>query len=380
MQVISDQRAFEAALRGSYVPTVTVDAWYDGRLVAADLPIGSGKVTVDGTRSTAGSVTVNSGSPDVSLVPTRWDSALAPYGSQLHVRSGVRYGSGATQTVSLGWYRIDNSDPNERWVAYGPPEDRRWTCQNAEVTVQGSDRMSLVDDARFLSPEAPASTASVLDEIRRLVQDIVPVTDLALVVDAPIPASITYQTSRVQAVQALADVLDAVARLDPDGALELIPKSATGSPVWTVEVDPDRGDIVSWGRTLNRTDLYNGVISSGTTAEGVPVQASAIEVNGPLRWGGPFGQVPYAHSSPLITTATAAQADAQTRLSRLIRERVAPVRVMCAPNPALEWNDVVGLQLPDRLLTGPVRSIEWPLPVGPMTMVVLVPRDQLWGP
>ncbi len=378
MQVVTNK--FLAALRGSYVPVVIADAWYDGVLVHGNVPLVSGTVTLDGGRAIAGSTTVTAASEDDSLVPQRWDAPLAPYGSQLHIRAGVRYGGGGSELVSLGWYRIDASDPQEWWVPYTPAAGATpvWVSRGMQVQVQGSDRMAVLDDARFLAPEAPASTVSVLAEIRRLAQDLVPVATLAGVADAAIPAAITYQTSRVQAIQDLANVLGYVARVNPNGALDLVPKVPSTTPVWTVRVGVD-GEIVSWGGRLERADLFNGVISTGQGSDGVPVQASQIETDGPLRWGGPFGRVPYGHSSPLLTTTAAASADAGTLLSQLIRERVAPVTITCTANPALEWGDAVRLVLPNRNLVGIVRSITWPLPAKTMTMTVLVPRSQIWG-
>lgn len=375
MQTVSAD--FLAAITGSHMPTVTVDAWYDGRLVMENVNVHSGSVTVDGSRAIHGSLTLTSVCEDGSLVPDRWDAPLAPYGSQLHVRAGVKSGAGATDMVSLGWYRIDTADPQEHFAKYSTGSGDEWVCRGMQVITQSSDRMSLVDDARFLSPEVPQSTLSVKDEIKRLVQGLVPVSNLDAVTDAVIPGSIAYQTSRVQAIQDLADVLGCVARLDPDGALELVSKTVSTTPVWTVSVADEQ--VIDWARKLDRAGLYNGVISSGQRADGTPVQASAIEENGPLRWDGPLGRIPYPHSSPLITTDAAAQADANALLARLIREQVAPITVTCAPNPALEWQDCVKIVLPNKTLIGTVQSITWPLPVTSMTMTVLVPRTQLWG-
>lgn len=375
MQTVDED--FLDAINGSHTPTVVVDAWYDGNLVMEGVPVESGSVTVDGSRAIAGSLTLTSVSEDGSLVPDRWDAPLAPYGSQLHVRAGVKAGSGSTHLVSLGWYRIDSADPQEYFAPYTVGTDINWVCRGMQVATECSDRMSLVDDARFLSPEVPASTTSVITEIKRLVQGLVPVADMTGVTDAAIPASIAYQTSRVQAIQDLADVLGRTARMDPDGALELIPKAVSTTPVWTVSVAEHQ--VIDWSRKLDRSDLYNGVISTGQKADGTPVQASTIETSGPLRWDGPLGRIPYGHSSPLITTDGAAKTDSEILLARLVRERVAPITVECNPNPALEWGDCVRLILPNRELIGTVRSITWPLPATSMTMTVLVPRTQLWG-
>lgn len=376
MQDVSDE--FLDALTGSHVPTVTVDAWYDGKLVFDNVPVVSGSVTVDGSRTIAGSATIVAAREDDSLVPQRWDAPLAPYGSQLQVRAGVRYGA-TTEQVSLGWYRIDSADPQEWWVDYrqDPADAPLWVCQGMQVQVEASDRMSILGDARFLGPESPVSTASILGEIRRLARDLVPVADWTGKADGPVPAAIAYQTSRVEAIQDLADVVGYFARFNPNGALDLVPQTVSPTSVWTVSIN--EGDIVNWGGRLDRADLYNGVISTGQTAEGVPVQGAQVESAGPLRWDGPLGRIPYGHSSPLLTTNDIAQSDAETLLDRLIRERVAPVRVTCTANPALEWGDTVTLVLPRKTLVGTVKSITWPLPAKTMTMTVMVPRSQIWG-
>lgn len=379
MQTVS--QSVTDAMEGSFVPLVQVDAWYDGELVYPNLPIVGGSVTRDSGRAIHGAVSMTVRDTDGTLIPTSYDAPLGPFGSELQVRCGLRTGAGLAGYVSLGWYRIDSSDPHESWDAYYRGQlaaDPTWVARAVEVDVQASDGMARIDEARFLAPEAPESLSSVVEEIKRLARDHVPISDLSAVDDAPIPASIAYQTSRTQAIQDLADVIGMVARINPNGALALYPQSPTGDPVWTVEVGRN-GQITGWQRKLDRSSLYNGVISSGTASDGVAVQGVSTEDTGPLRWGGPFGRVPYGHSSPLITSQDAAEADSYTRLQRLIRERVVPITVECVANPALELDDVVAIKLPDRTMTGVVTSITWPLPATLMTMVVTVPSSQLWG-
>lgn len=367
---------------GSTRPVAVVDSWYDGELIAADLPVIGGSVTLDAGRAIHGATNLVVGSPDGTLVPRGWDAPLSPFGSEVQVRAGLQAAAGATEMFSLGWYRLSKADPDEWWGSYPDPTDPEnllWACKGVKVTADADDRLSYVDRYKFLAPEAPESLASVLTEIRRLVRDTVPVADWDDIDDAAIPATISYQASRLQAVQDLADVLGRVARMDPDGALMLYPKSPAGPAVWTVEVGPGKGKILNWNRPLDSAGLYNAAVSSGTTPEGVPVQGIVVENSGPLRWGGPFGRVPWLHSSPLITSQAAADADAETRLARLIRERVVPVVVATAPNFALLLDDIAELQLPDATLTGPVSAVTWPVPQGPMQMTVMVPADQLWG-
>jgi hypothetical protein len=370
------------SLQGSVAPELKVDAWYDGEIVYEGLNITSASVTQDGSRTIVSTASVVATDTDGQIIPSKWSDPLAPFGSELHIRQGIRTGGQGVEWVSLGWYRIEESDPDETWAAYYNrthlSQEPQWVPRGVDVTVQAVDRMARLDDARFLAPESPLSLASVQAEIVRLARDHVPIANLSGFSDAPIPASVAYQTSRVQALQDLASVLDKVVRINPNGALTLAPRSPSGNAVWTVEIGRT-GTITGFNRKLTRSQLYNGVISAGTTEEGVAVQAVETEPDGPLRWAGPFGQVPYGHSSPLINTEEAAQSDALTRLNRLIRERVVPITVSCITNPALEIDDIVALKLPDASLSGPVASISRDLTAAVMAMTVMVPRSQLWG-
>jgi hypothetical protein len=380
VQTVGD--GFLDALQGSFAPELKVDAWYDGQIVAESISVSSASLEMDGSRTIVGNVSLVATDPDGALIPTGWDSPLAPFGSELQIRQGIRTGSAGVEWVSLGWYRIEESDPDESWSAYydrtSPSRAPKWIPRGVDVTVQAVDRMARLDDARFLAPEAPPSLTSVRTEIVRLARELIPIADLTGFADGAIPASVAYQTSRVQALQDLAGVLDMVVRVNPFGALTLAPKSPSGNAVWTVEIGRN-GTITGWKRKLTRSQLYNGVVSSGTTDDGVAVQAVATERTGPLRWDGPFGRVPYGHSSPLITSELAAQSDADTRLDSLIRERVVPITVSCVSNPALEIDDVVSLALPDSTLTGPVVYISRDLTAAVMAMTVMVPSTQLWG-
>jgi hypothetical protein len=373
---------FIDALTGSFTCTVRADAWYDDDLALGDLPVIDVTVNADRDRAIPTDMSAVIAGDDDRLATSSWDAPLAPYGQVVQLRAGIEW-SGGTEDVPLGWFRVDTAEPEEWWTSYdvqsGGETVTRWVRRGTQVTVQAADRMAVLDDDRFLVPESPKSLGSAKTEIIRLVRDLLPVADLDHVVDKAIPASIAYQTSRVEAVQALAAVLGCWARVNADGALTLTSLTPATEPVWTVTVNDPDSQILDWGRALDRAGLYNAVISSGTTDSGAPVQGVAIETTGPLRFGGPFGRVPYAHSSPLITTAAAAQADADSRLARLIQERVARVRLRCPANPALELGDTVRLELPDKALQGQVQAMTMRFPDATMEMTVTVPRTQIWG-
>lgn len=364
---------FLDALTGSFTPVHKVDAWYDGDLVASDLPITSATIVADSSRVIDGSVSLVIQTNDETLRPDSYDSPLAPYGSELHISAGLLI-AGSPELLSCGWFRIDDCDPDEWWAKYQLPDGSiAWAMRGLQLTVNGSDRMAYLDDDQMLAPEQPASLLSTTAEITRLARDDAPVTDLADAVDRVIPTALTYEQSRVTNVRNLAALLGQTARMNRDGALALYPKTP-GPSVWTVAVGDN---AVSWSNKLTRDGINNAVVSQGDGAQ--PLQGIAQETAGPLRYDGPFGRVPLLHSSPLLTTQDAADADAAAELDRSISQRVMPVTVECAANPAIELDDVVTVVQPKRTLTGQVASISLPLPLSTMTLTLLVPRADLWG-
>ncbi|SOD72716.1 uncharacterized protein DUF5047 [Jatrophihabitans sp. GAS493] len=377
MQDVSSN--FLASLKGSFVPTVQVDAWYDGDLVAENLQVVSGSVTLDSTRAIMGSATVVTVSTDGSLAPTSWDSPLACYGSELHIRAGIQIPASGPEAVSLGWFRIDDYDapPYFRRVGSGPSS--QWVESGVQVTNTCSDRMAAVDDAQFLAPQQPASLASAQDEITLLCQGIVALEPMTGITDVAIPASLSYQQSRVQAISDLAALMGCTVAMSPNGALQLTP-TALGASVWDVTVnDTGASRIAAWARKGARTGLYNAVVSTGTASDGTPVQGVANQTTGPLRYGGPFGHVPFGHSSPLITSEPAADTDALTTLTNLLAAQTVVLPLQVPPNTALRPYDVVTVTLPNGTLSGSVQSMTIPLPLSTMTVNLAVPRSQVWG-
>lgn len=381
--------AWDEALAGSVTPVVQVDAWYDGEQIAENLPGVSGQVTADSTRTVVTSGSLSAAAGDDSIVPTAWNAALGCYGAILHVRAGLQLPGGGTELMSLGWLRVDSYDTQEQYQPYSSGSSpAQWVPRGSQVPVQCSDLMAAVVDARFLAPEQPASLSSVLAEIQRLAQSVpgLAVADFSGYTDAAIPASITYDSGRDAAIAALANVLGRVPYANPDGALDLRVAIPMGDPVWSVSVsDTNLPPVSSWSRRGDRSGFYNAVVVQGQDAAGNAIVGTATEDSGPLRYGGPFGCVPYFVNDPLATTQAAATATAQTRLAGLIAQRTVVVPVTLPPNYALEVGDVVAVEIvagdgtgETRTLTGPAQTIQWPLGSAAMQVGVAVPRTDLW--
>lgn len=380
MQTVSS--AFLQALNGSLMPVAQVDAWYGGQLVKQALPFVSGSLTIDSTRTIAGSLdTFTFVSKDGSLAPTRWDSPLACYGSELNIRAGLQLHGQGLEMISLGWFRIDSYTSNEFNQLYSRPASgiAQWIPRGGIVTNQASDRMALLDDAQFLAPQQPAQLASVMAEIANLCFGIVPVESLSAITDAAIPATVSYGQSRVQALQDLAAVLGCTASMSPNGGLQLVSTTPAAS-VWTVSLAGRNGaPILNWQRSGDRTGLYNAVVSTGTAVDGTALQGVSQVTSGPLRFGGPFGQVPFGHFSPILATQAATQADSDTTLADLSTGAIVVIPLTLPPNIALVPGDVITVDIPKLSVTGIVQSLTIPFPITSMQVNLAVSRSQLWG-
>lgn len=378
MQPVSTE--FLAALKGSHTPTVRVDAWYDGTLLETGLPIADGAtLTLDSTRAIAGQITgLTVVDPDGLLEPRTETDALAPYGSRLHASASI---DGFAEQVSLGWYRITRSHAHQQWHPYELKDgSRQWITRGGQVEVDADDLMWQVVEERFMAPQSPLSLSSVIGEIGRLIQDIVPLGDTTGVTDAPVPASVTYSDNRADAIADLAAALGAVPRMSPAGTLDLVPDSP-GASVWSIAVGED-GTFVDADTVLTASDLPNAAASTGTTPGGLPIVGTALEAGGALRFGGPHGRIPTFHPSPLITTQAAANADASTVLRAALAARSQILDVTCLANPALQLYDTVTLVTPLGSLDGQVRAITYPMSPGPMRLRVSADRASylaLWS-
>lgn len=355
--MIGHSEAFAATLTASHEVVTTCDLWYGGRLVAASVPIVDGQLKSDGDADVRARLTLTVADATGDLVPDG-TAGLSPLGGELHVRRGVRIPGGGVETVSLGWFRIQQAETDE---AYRPGRSGGWVSGGASIDVEALDRMSAVDESRFLAASSPPRGATCLSEIRRLCRGLLPVAAFD-VPDEAVPAGLVYEESRVDAVAALAAALDCKAFAGPDGALNLR-LVAPLDPVWTFEGTP-AGGLLRVSQVVSRDETYNAVVARGEADGNKPaVQAVAYDVtpSSPTRWDGPFGRVPTFYSSPLIKSTAQARAAARSRMDSLIRGRERLFRIEAVPVPFLEPLDSVTVRTPRLEFTGQVVTVDMPL-------------------
>ena len=335
MWPVSDR--FLAALAESHTRVSYVDVWRAGQLVYPDLPVTGGQVDIDESSQVRRSLTLPVPSIDydgASLEPRDVGDLLAPFGTELAVRSGVRFPEGDEETVPLGVFRIE--DAGRGGVLAG-------------VDIKASDRSKSVADARFLQPWNTPRGRRIADEIQLMLFAVDPSWEFYdLVGAAHTTTAAVWLRERWEAVDALARSMGAEVLFDQQGRALLrdIP-AQPGAPVWTVDATSENSVLLDVATGLSRAGVFNGVVASGIGDENTPaVYGIALQRTGPFRWGGPFGKIPRYLTSMHLRTRQQAQQAAAAQLARELAfaRRVGPTVVA---NPALDAGDPVLVRLPD---------------------------------
>lgn len=366
--------AAQSALTGSRSgERLICHIWYDGAVVAPDVPVSDWSIASDGSRQVR---------TQVSLTITDMDGTLAPWGvdDPLGVggaRAQLIYALTPTETVDLGYYRITTSDPAENWTLHAAGSRSVWVSGGAQIPLGADDLTALAVADRLLAAESPGAGSTVLSEVRRLLSGIMPVTVAAAVTDRAVATSTVFERERMDAVEDLLAMISCTHRMTGDGQLEVYP-TAPGAPVWEV-AGGDDGVMVSLRRSQSADGLYNAAVSEGATPDGRQLIGRAFETTGPLRWEGPHGRRPVFHAATgILTTQAAVDADATSILAGSLRGRTVDLAITCLPHPGLQCGDVVTVASPTVTgaaiaLTGVVRKTGLrgsAAGVSPMTMTV----------
>jgi hypothetical protein len=350
MQTISP--TFRQALTASHRIAVRVDAYYDGVLTRANIPVTDGAVTLDRGSKVRRSLSLTVG--DLSLLP--WDATdpLAVYGQELVVQRGIPFASG-TEWVRLGTFRIDEPSAD---VRHGP---LTLTGKSAEVAIQ---------DDRFLTPTSTRGYTLCVDAITYLIRQTIPD---AVIVNAtsdtrnpscPV-ADWNAETDRWDAVTQVARAMNAEISCDALNRFVIsdAPNALTSPVVWDI-AEGEGGTLISAARTMSRSAVYNAVVASGenSSSNSTPVSAIAYDDDptSPTRWGGPFGRVPRFYSSALLTTSAGCLAVAESMLFDATAPNI-QAAIAASPNPALEAGDCVRLRYSGRRNLFIVQALTIPL-------------------
>jgi hypothetical protein len=317
-----------SALTRSWVQTVRVESWLGDQLLAEDIPVSDGSEEIDRTLSVPERVTLTVPRTDGtdSWEPTTFDHPLASYGQRLRVSVGIGLARDQIEYVQRGWYVISASE-----------------VAGDVVSVEALGLMSLLDEARFITPYQPKSGQTFQTVIRNLCEPAIPVVFDDSLTDRSVPTSLAWDEDRVGAIQELLNSWPADAMMQPEGYL-LVTSVATGSSVMSL-TDGTGGTVLQWTASGTRDGAFNCAVARGQAADGTQLQGVAYDtdVHSPTYYGGVFNPlpVPYFMFSPLLTTKAQCQKAAQTTLTRNKRLVGRSLAATSVPNPLLQVGDAV---------------------------------------
>jgi hypothetical protein len=322
---------FAAALRQSHTVVVRVDAYLGGSLIAADMPV------------TTGAVTINSGTGvrrtlDLTITDRSLWSTLDVIGVELRAYRGIRYPSGDVEMVPLGIFSLDAQS-----MSVGP---------EGGIQVQTApDRWAKVQRAQFEQPTSSIATNQIKTEISRLVTGAVSGITVTTTATSTVTAGpLVWDTDRAGSAADLATSIGAEAYFDVTGNLIIADAPLLSrTPAWTVDASPS-GVLLSGDRIRDRARTYNVVVAYPSSLSGTspypPVVVADTDPTSRTYVGGPFGRVPYRYTTPAMTTSAQALVAATALLNR-VKAVNAQLNVTAIVHPGLDRGDVITVLTPD---------------------------------
>lgn len=341
-------------LSGTCLWRPRVTSWLGGRLLAAEIPITSGKVTgkVEDTVLEQLSITVPREAPTLSAGdvvdwrPDAYDAPLANYGQTLDVSIIVTsVVTGQAWETRIGRFQISDWDDDDAGT----------------ISVKGESMIARPRDDGLRTLSSP--TGTLMSEVRRLMPAGMGVSFDPALADRAVPQSLSWSTDRLKNLREMASAWPALIRIDEWGQLLFrAPLPTVPTPLLTLR-NGSGGTLVSAARSDTRTKRFNEVIVSSSNADRADVQGVARVTSGPMSTTGTYGVVTRRWSSPLIEDSNQAAAAARTMLAEGMRPAQS-VPVHIAPDPRLQLDDAVAVERTDEApLWGWVTGYELPLTV-----------------
>lgn len=321
----------DEVLAGACTWQATVTSWLGGRLLAARVPIASGRITGDVGDDVIETLSITvprfaapePGTDVIDWRPASTDAPLARYGQILDVTIVVSSViTGQAWETRIGRYQIKD-----------------WTDDDeGTLTVKGESLLARPRDDKMLTLTSP--TGTLASEVRRLLPAGMGASFDPALTDRAAPAAMSWSKDRLKNLQEIAQAWPALLRIDPWGQVAYrAPLPDVPVPVLTLR-DGRGGTLINAPRTDTRSGAYNRVIASSSSTDAEDVQGVASITSGPMSVTGDYGVVAREWSSPLIENTDQAEASAQTMLSNSTRPALAvPARI--APDPRIELDDPV---------------------------------------
>jgi hypothetical protein len=270
------------------------------------------------------------------LYPWSPTDLLNPYGTELRVFKGIRYG---------------NNSPDEFPVFVGTVERVR-PSRTGVCKLEAADTALRVAGAGFASPLPSQVGDLVLDEFERLVLDADPLAQFGAhdPITARVPA-LSYDDDRGSALDSLAKTASANWYTLANGlyVMRRVPWTAPLSSAPIVMTDGSGGTLLEAFPDRSTDGIFNRVtVTSDRPDGGSPLYATASDddPNSPTWVGGPFG----VRSTQVRVTGATNQGQllflAKTLVQRA-RTLTSAWQVSCVPDASIELGDALDLTYQD---------------------------------
>lgn len=251
---------YRQALTGAHTPNVRIELWRSGVRIdpvsgagnpGAEVPMVSGSIraTLSSQRTRTLSLTVHE-----DYYPWAGNDPLNPYGDELRVYRGVRFGNGRIEEFPVFRGRISRVTPPSGGTA----------------TVEANDLAVEVSRSGFTAPGNSQVGTLVRAEFKRLVQDGFPDASFGSfdVTWETVPV-LTYDSDRGQALDNLAASAGAFWYTLGDGSFVLrhIPWTTDTAPVATVSDGPG-GLVLRAVPVRDNTSVFNVVTVTAERTDG----------------------------------------------------------------------------------------------------------------
>lgn len=362
---------YRAVLAGPHEMVVRVEVWDRGTKLEdwtldpddEGLPVLGGSVACSLNNRVTRNLNLT---VDESLYPWEETDLLAPYGNELRVYRGVKYGNGQEVVFPVFRGKIQDAD-----MAAG-----------GTVEITAADRAQDVVDAGFVQPYGSSKGVGVVQQFRDLILDGVP--------DAEFGTSdtfwqtmppLTWEADRGSALDEVGLMAGAFwyALAGGEYVIRNVPWTVAGTPSVTLS-DGEGGLIYEALPRRTREGVYNSATAVGERTDGSePVYGTAEDdaLASPTYVGGKFGR---KHRLLRVQAAANQQAAAgaagdYVRRTRALAQSWSWSQV---PDPAMELGEVVGLAARGRKgIIQVVSSFTMPLDLGGAMNVV--GRSQIVG-
>lgn len=332
--------AFLEAVQTDHKVVTRCDVYYSGYLERT-LDITDGNVTVDDVNvHRQVDLTLTDPDPDNPLTPGDATDLFAPKGTEIKVYRGVQFNDGTEEYCPLGVF------PISRFVV----DD---SGQGLHIRIEGDDRAGVVAGATFLEDFYIALDTRIDTAIYQILLSRAPWLPTNLeqaIYNTPL---YVFQTGEDPwgACRRIAENHGYELLVDPNGvAILRTPLDPVYANIAQSFIEGEAGSFLYANKTVDRADVYNGVIVIGERATDQPVRAEAwdLDVTSPFYRYGPFGEHPYTHRAGTLSD-TAAQAAADSLYIKYAG-LAEVLQVQALVNPALDTGDIIEIKR-DRINT-----------------------------